>query len=115
RATVCVRPRQLVAPVAGVAHDLGHAVAVVDDDRPVAHLDVAVVDLGDGDALAVVPLHRHFDAAAGRVLIDRGAGDGAAHRAQHAADHGAAPRTGGGRPPRPPPRPPPPPPPPTPL
>src|SRR5262249_12054284 len=89
-------PPALVPPVAGVAHDPGHAVTVVDDDRTVAHLDIAVVDLGDGDALAVVPLHRHFHTAAGRVLVDRGAGDGAADRTQHAADHGAAHRTGGG-------------------
>src|SRR5258707_5730913 len=82
----------LIAPVAGCADRSGHAIVVVDDDHAVAHLHVAVVALGDGDGRAVVLLDGHLDAAAGRILVDRGAGNGAADRAQNAAEDRAASR-----------------------
>src|ERR1051325_2366974 len=87
---------RLVPPVARVAHGLGHAIAVVDDSHPIAHLDIAVVALGDGDALAVILLHRGLDAAAGRILVDGRAGNAARYGAQKAADDRAAHRVGGG-------------------
>src|SRR5207248_6691625 len=79
-------PPALIAPVGGVADGSRNAVVAVDDDHAVAHLHVAVVALGDGDGRAVVLLHGHLDAAPGRVLVDRGAGNGAADRAEDATE-----------------------------
>jgi len=76
-----------------IAHDLGGAAAVLDDLHAVAELDVAVVALGDGDALAIVLLDGDLDAAAAAadaVAVDDRAGDRATDSADRTADQSAA-------------------------
>src|SRR5260370_33964961 len=84
--------RLLSAPAGGIADGLGHAIAVIDDRHPVAHLDVAVIVLGDGDLLAIVALHRDLDAAAAVTSAAAviAAGDGAGNGAAPQADNPTA-------------------------